>query len=136
MAKNWQSLIFRKNSHFPIFGQKGPKMAQKQGFSHFLEKFVISFYCKYARMKDNIVTKFLVKTPYPAKFLFFNYGPKCSQPIRLQDFLYFNISKSIWRMKFIFCMQLDPHRNYILAILFFVGVEVLLANQIAGFFKF
>ena len=32
--------------------------------------------------------------PYLEKFLFLRYGPKCSQPIRLQDLLINHISRS------------------------------------------
>ena len=38
------------------------------------------------------------------KICFLSYRPKCSSQIRLQDFLNFNISKTIWGIMFFFCM--------------------------------
>ena len=38
------------------------------------------------------------------KISFSSYIRKCSQPIRLQNFLSFNITKTIWDMKFLFWM--------------------------------
>ena len=99
-----------------------PKSDQKQGFSYFWKKVVISFYCKCTRMKDDIVERFLPKNLYQAKFLFLSYGPKLSWPIRLQTFLNFNISKKHWAMKLILCMYLDIHGNFMLVILFYVSI--------------
>ena len=99
-----------------------PKSDQKQGFSYFWKKVVISFYCKCARMKDDIVEMFLPKNLYQAKFLFLSYGPKLSWPIRLQTFLNFNISKKHWAMKMILCVYLDIHGNFMLVILFYVSI--------------
>ena len=36
--------------------------------------------------------------------LFSSYSPKCSPQIRLQDFLNFSISKTMWCIMFVFCM--------------------------------
>ena len=44
------------------------------------------------------------KTACPAKVIFSSYKRKCSRSIRLQDVLSFNITKTIWRIKFLFLM--------------------------------
>ena len=66
-----------------------PKMGQKQGFFNFLENLVINFYWILSIMKIYIICC------VPAKFLLRRYGPKCSQPIRLQDSLINHISRKI-----------------------------------------
>ena len=38
-------------------------------------------------MKTNVVGDISPPIPYLAKFWFSSYGPKCSQPIKLQDSL-------------------------------------------------
>ena len=46
-------------------------------------------------MKNNIVADISPPIPYLAKFWFSNYGPKCCQPIKLQDSLKCNISRKV-----------------------------------------
>ena len=46
-------------------------------------------------MKIYIICCVPAQIPYLWKFLFLRYGPKCSQPIRLQNFLIKHISKQI-----------------------------------------
>ena len=67
--------------------ENGPKMGQKQGFLNLLKNLVINFYYICSIMKIYIICCLPVQIPYLGKFLFLRYGPKCSQPIRLQDFL-------------------------------------------------
>ena len=43
---------------------------------------------------DNIICCVSAQIPFLGKFLFSRYGPKCSQPIRLQDFLINHISRA------------------------------------------
>ena len=55
-----------------------------------------------------------------AKFWFSNYGPKCCQPIKLQDSLECNISRKRWMMKCIFGMQINIDVFYKLILSFWV----------------
>ena len=47
---------------------------------------------------------FCFKTVCLEKICFSSYRPKCSSQIKLQDFLNFNISKTIWGIIFFFCL--------------------------------
>ena len=58
-------------------------------------------------MDSNIVVDISPPIPYLAKFWFSSYGPKCCQPIKLQDSLKCNISRKKWMMKFVFCIQIN-----------------------------
>ena len=58
-------------------------------------------------MQTNIVVDILPPIPYVPKFWFSSHGPKCCQPINLQDSLKCNISKTKWIMKYIFVMQIN-----------------------------
>ena len=66
--------------------ENGPKMDQKEGFLNLLKKFVINFYRISAKMKIHIICYAPAQIPYLGRFWFLRYGPKCSQPIRLQEF--------------------------------------------------
>ena len=73
----------------PDFSKKFslPRKSTKMSFFfHISENFVISFGWKWSKMKDHIVINFLAQITYLPKFWFLRYGPKSSQPIRLQDF--------------------------------------------------
>ena len=61
-------------------------------------------------MKTNIVID--ISLIYLGKFWFLTYGPKCSQPIKLQDSLKCNVVREKWVMKFIFCMQISTKVFY------------------------
>ena len=50
-------------------------------------------------METNIIVNISPPIPYLAKFWFSSYGPKCCQPIKLQDSLKCNISSKKWMMK-------------------------------------
>ena len=52
-----------KFSFFNIWAKRA-QIGQKQGFYYFSKEVGIRFFCKCLRMKDDIVKKFLVKTPY------------------------------------------------------------------------
>ena len=58
-------------------------------------------------METNIVVDILPPIPDVPKFWFSSHGPKCCQPINLQDSLKCNISKTKWIMKYIFGMQIN-----------------------------
>ena len=51
------------------------------------------------------------KAKYLEEIWFLSYGRKTSRPIRMQDFLNYNISQISWGMKFIFWMSLEFHEN-------------------------
>ena len=69
-------------------------------------------------METNIVVDISPPIPYLAKFWFSSYGPKCCQPIKLQDSLKCNISRMKWMMKFIFGMQINIEVFYKLILSF------------------
>ena len=71
-------------------------------------------------MKTNIVID--NSPPYLAKIWVLSYGPKCCQPINLQDSLNCNILGKKWMMKFIFCMQINIEIFYKLILSFWVSV--------------
>ena len=102
-----------------------PKVDEKDGpkrgfFWIFWKIFVISFSWKFfSKMKTNIVDISL-PIPYLAKFWFPSYGPKCSQPIKFQDSIKYNISRKKWIMKYIFGMQTNIKVFYKLILSFWV----------------
>ena len=69
-------------------------------------------------METNIVVDISPPILYLAKFWFLSYGPKCCQPIKLQDSLKCNISKKKWMTKFIFSMQINIEVFYKLILSF------------------
>ena len=97
--------------------QNSPKI----GFFGFFEKFChVSFPWKYSKMKTIIFID--ISPPYLAKLWISSYGPKCCQPINLQDSLNCNILRKKWMMKFIFCMQINIEVFYKLILSFWVNV--------------
>ena len=82
-------------------------MAPNLGFLDFVKSFIISFSWKQSKMKTNIVVDISPPIPYLAKFWFSSYGPKCYQPIKLQNSLKCNISRKKWMVKFVFGMQIN-----------------------------
>ena len=105
----WQSRIFRKNWFCPKIWENGTKMGQKQGFLNLLKDLVITFYWIYSIMRTYIICNVPVQIPYFGKYLFLKYEPKCSQPIRLQDFLINHISRTNQWNSLIFCMLIQIH---------------------------
>ena len=71
---------FLRKKFCPKNWENVPKIGQKQGLFNLLENVVISFYWIY------IIYCVPAQTPYLVELLFLRYGPKCSQPIRLEDF--------------------------------------------------
>ena len=67
-------------------------MGQKPGFLNLLKNLVINFYWACSIVKIYIICYVLAQIPCLGKFLSLGYGRKCSQPIRLQDFLINHIS--------------------------------------------
>ena len=70
------------------------KGGQKQVFLNLLKNLIINFNWSSSIMKTFIICCVPVEIPYLGKFLFLGYRPKCSQPIRLQDFLINHISRT------------------------------------------
>ena len=58
-------------------------------------------------MEINIVVDIAPPILYLAKSWFSSYGPKCCQPIKLQDSLKCNISRKKLMMKYIFGIQVN-----------------------------
>ena len=96
-----------KKIFLPQNWEKGPKMGQKQGFFNLLENLVINFYWIWYIMEIYIICCVPTQNPYLEIFLFLRYGPKCSQPIRLQDFLINHISRINWWNSLIFCLLIQ-----------------------------
>ena len=85
--------------------QKLAKWAKNVVFFNLLKNFVINFYWICSIMKIYIICCVPAQIPYFGRFWFLRYGPKCSQPIRLQDFLINHISRrNRWNSQ-IFCMK-------------------------------
>ena len=68
-------------------------MDQKQCFLNLLKNLVINFYWVCPIIKICISWRVPAQISYLEKFWFLRCGPKCSQPIRLQDFLIDHISR-------------------------------------------
>ena len=73
-------------------------------------------------METHIVVNIPPPVPYLAIFWFSSYGPKCCQPIKLQDSLKYIISIKKWMMKFLFGMQINIEVFYNLILSFWVYV--------------
>ena len=73
-------------------------------------------------METNIVVDTSPPMPHLAKFWLSSYGPKCCQPIKLQDSLKYIISIKKWMMKFLFGMQINIEVFYNLILSFWVYV--------------
>ena len=65
--------------------EDGPRMGQKQGFLNLFKNLLINFYWICSIVKFYIWVP--AQIPHLGKFLFLRYGPKCSQPVKLQEFL-------------------------------------------------
>ena len=62
-------------------------------------------------MKNCIVIYTSTQACYLAKFCFLIYEPKCSQSVRLQDYLKYDISRKKWGIKFAFFMASHAQRT-------------------------
>ena len=77
-----------------IFGQKGHKMAPKQGFFlEFLKNFAVSFSWKQSKMNSIIVIDISPPIPYLSKFRFSSFMPYFCWPVKLQDYLKCEMSR-------------------------------------------
>ena len=107
----WQSRIFQKKMFCHKNWENGPKMGQKQGFLDILKNFVVNFYWICSIMKIYIIYCVPAQIPYLGKFWFLRYGPKWSQPIRLQDFLINHISRTDQWNSLFFCMLIQIQKK-------------------------
>ena len=80
--------FFGKKCFVPKIG----KMGQKQVFFQFIGKFGHQFSLNLIYNENLYYLLCPCTNPISVKILFLRYGPKCSQPIRLQDFLINHIS--------------------------------------------
>ena len=67
-------------------GKMGKKWGKNRFFSNLLENLVINFFWIWSIMKVYTICCILARIPCLGKIWFLRYGPKCSRPIRLQDF--------------------------------------------------
>ena len=77
----------QENFFCPQNWENGPKMVQNQGFLNLLKTFVL---------RKIYIQCVSAQISYLGKFLFQEYQPKYSQPIRLQDVLTNHISRVNW----------------------------------------
>ena len=102
VGSSWKKILNCENQ---------PKMGQKQDFLKVLKNFVINFYWICSIMKMYIICYVPAQIPYLEKFWLLRYGPKCSQPIRFQEFLINHISRTSQWNSLSFCMLIQIHIN-------------------------
>ena len=85
---------FSRKTFLPEKLGKWSKNGPKQGFFNWLSNFVINFFWICSIMEIYIICCVPARIPYLIKCLFLWCGPKCSQSIRLQNFLISNISRT------------------------------------------
>ena len=81
----WQPEFFKK-MFYPKNGENRPSL----GFFECIGKFSFSYFFISTVYNEKLcycISCMLEQTSYLGKFWFLRYGPKCSWPIRLQDFL-------------------------------------------------
>ena len=83
----------RKRFFVPKIGKIALKWAKNRVFFNLLKNLIINFYWIYSVMKTFIICFVPTQIPYVGK-MFQRFGPKCSQPIRLQDFLINHVSRT------------------------------------------
>ena len=93
---------FSEKKFFPKKLGTWTKNGPKTEFFEFIEKFCHHFLLNL--FYNYVICYIPEQTPYLGKFLFLKYGPKCSQIMRLQDFLINHISRTNQRNSLIFCM--------------------------------
>ena len=90
---------------------KWTKNGPKIWFFEFIEKFCHQFLLSYFIKKTYIICCVPAQTSCLGKCLFLRYGPKYSQPIRLQDFLINDISRTNQLNSLIICTLIQIHMN-------------------------
>ena len=102
----------------------GVKIGQREAFLNLKKNLVINFHWSCSIMKIYIICYVPAQIPYLGKILFLRYRPKCSQPIRLQDFLINYFSRTNWSNSLIFCILIQIHK-----------IEKLIENFLSGMVK-
>lgn len=83
---------------WPKSCQESPEWCPKLGFNKLLKNVMISFCCKWLKLKIELAIQFPVQTSQLRLYLLSRYNHKYSQPIRFEDFLISNISWTVgWR---------------------------------------
>ena len=91
---------YREKVTYPLCWENGSKLGKwikngpKTACFEFIEIFFIKFCLISSIMQIFIICCVSAKIPHMGKFLFLRYNPKYSQPIRLQDCLINNISRT------------------------------------------
>ena len=98
-------LALLENFFYPINWRIGPKIGQNSIF--------LNLKRNYSVMKISIICCVFAQILYLRKTLFPRYRPKCSQPIRLQDFLINYFSRTNWWNSLVFCMLIQIHESWI-----------------------
>ena len=106
---------------FPLKLENRPKIGQKQGFLNLLKNFVIDFFWICSIMKIYIICSVPTQIPYLGKNFFQRCGPKCCEPIRLQDFLINHIFRTNRWNSLIFYMLIQIHMKQKLIRIFLEG---------------
>ena len=102
----------------------GVKIGQREAFLNLKKNLVINFHWSCSIMKIYIICYVPAQIPYLGKILFLRYRPKCSQPIRLQDFLINYFSRTNGSNSLIFCILIQIHK-----------IEKLIENFLSGMVK-
>ena len=102
----------------------GVKIGQREAFLNLKKNLVINLHWSCSIMKIYIICYVPAQIPYLGKILFLRYRPKCSQPIRLQDFLINYFSRTNWSNSLIFCILIQIHK-----------IEKLIENFLSGMVK-
>ena len=113
---------FLEKIFWPQNWENGPKMGQKMGFLNILKNFVITFCWICSIMKIYIIYYLPEQIPYLGKLWFPRYGPKCSQPIRLQDVLIEHIFRTNQWNSLIFFIVIKIHINQSWSKKFWMGM--------------
>ena len=116
--KLWQSQIFWKI----IFAPKIGKMDQKWAKTYWKILYIFNFYWICSVTKIYIICCVPTQISYLGKFCFLRYGPKCPQPIRLQDILINHIYRTNqWNSLIFLHVDANSHK-LIWQKIFWVGV--------------
>ena len=98
-------VLFSKKIHFwRNLSKQDPKWSQNFFFIIFWKILSLVFH------RNNLKWKLLLLLTFHhhfTRFWFWSYGPKCYQPIKLQDFLKCSVSEKKWMMKGFFGMQIN-----------------------------
>ena len=108
MFKNCPSLFFPEKFIFAKIWAKKSKMApwpQKRVFWIFWKLLLLAFLK--INLKWKLTLLLIFQIPFLVKLWVSSYGPNRCEPIKLQGSLKCNISRNMWIINFIFCMQIN-----------------------------